>query len=94
MQDVDPASGQVVTHKEEMPARMTSDAKDREKIRKKLEACTDPINPEDHPLGIFNIISGRIRISHKLSMLTGLSCLGQSKCLITKPHGLRGFMVL
>lgn len=26
----------------------------------KLEACTHPLNPEDHPSGIFNIISGRI----------------------------------
>ena len=60
MKDTGTESDQVKTHKEEMPARLKSDSKDRENIREKLQTCIDPLNADDHPTGIINIVSGRI----------------------------------
>jgi len=60
MEDGSTESHEVTMHKEEMPARKKSDAVDRENIRAKLETCIDPLDTDDHPSGIVNIISGRI----------------------------------
>jgi len=51
---------EVSSHKEENPARVKSDGKDRQNIRAKLEMSTDPLDPTDHPDEIVNIVSGRI----------------------------------
>ncbi|KAG0722059.1 hypothetical protein GWK47_045188 [Chionoecetes opilio] len=51
---------QAMIHKEEMPGRIASDAKDRENIQHKLEMCINPFSREDHPEGIVNIVTGRI----------------------------------
>ena len=51
---------EATTHKEEMPSRMASDAKDRGSIQQKLEICIDPLNSDNHPDGIVNIVTGRI----------------------------------
>ena len=53
-------SVEVSSHKEENPARVKSDGKDRQNIRAKLEMSTDPLDPNDHPDEIMNIVSGRI----------------------------------
>ena len=50
----------VTTHKEEKPARIKSDAVNREKIHEKLNQCLDPLDPTDHPEGITNIVTGFI----------------------------------
>lgn len=48
-------------HKEEMNARIASDAKDRAKIRQKLRESIDPLDPSSHPSEAFiQIVSGRI----------------------------------
>ncbi len=47
-------------HKEENKGRMASDRQDREGIHKKLEMCIDPLDPEKHPDGIVDIVSGRV----------------------------------
>ena len=60
MKDVNKQSHQVNHHKEEMSARKKSDAKDRENIREKLQSCIDPLDPDDHPTDIINIVSGQI----------------------------------
>ena len=54
------AKTQAMVHKEEMPGRITSDSRDRDNIRRKLEMCTDPLDSEDHPKGIVNTVTGRI----------------------------------
>jgi hypothetical protein len=51
---------EVTTHKEEKPARVTTDAKDRDKIRDKLLTCIDPLDPASHPAGFINVVTGRI----------------------------------
>ena len=45
---------EVMSHKEEKPSRITSDAKDRDKIREKLLTCIDPLDPTGHPAGLIN----------------------------------------
>ena len=51
---------ELLSHKEENPARVKSDGKDRKNIRNKLEVSIDPLDPTDHPQEIVNIVSGRI----------------------------------
>ena len=50
----------VTTHKEEGDSRIMSDSVDRMKICDKLGTCIDPFDPEDHPEGLLNIVSGQI----------------------------------
>ena len=49
---------EATTHNEEMPGRMASDAKDKGNMQ--LEMCIDPLNSDNHPDGIVNIVTGRI----------------------------------
>lgn len=57
---VDSGEKEVTSHKEEKPSRITSDAKDRDKIRDKLLSCIDPLDPTDHPASLINVVTGRI----------------------------------
>ena len=50
----------VTVHKKEMPARKQADAVDREKLRKRLTTCIDPLQPENRPNGLVNIVTGRL----------------------------------
>ena len=43
-----------------MPARIKADSVDRDKLRKKLEMCIDPLSTEHHTDGIVNIATGEI----------------------------------
>ena len=47
-------------HKEEMTGRIVSDTTDRLKIRNKLSSCIDPLDPNGHPPGITDSVTGRI----------------------------------
>ena len=49
-----------IVHKEEMPSRIKADEVDREKIRRMLESCVNPLVPSRHPETLFNIQSGNI----------------------------------
>ena len=51
---------EATTHKEEIPGRIASDANDRGNTQQKLEMCIDPLNSDNHPDGIVNIVTGRI----------------------------------
>ena len=42
-----------------MPDRNVSNAKNRENIQHKLEMCIEPLNSDNNPEGIINIITGR-----------------------------------
>ena len=50
----------VLCHKEESHLRIKSDSKDREKLRKYLTTCINPLSVEDHPKEIVNIHSGKL----------------------------------
>jgi hypothetical protein len=55
---VDGARSNVQTgHKEEGKQRITNDSDDRDGIRKKLETCIDPLDPEKHPDESVNIVT-------------------------------------
>lgn len=45
-------------HKEEVKGRITADKADREGLRQKLNICTDPLNSEQLPEGIINVLNG------------------------------------
>ena len=49
-------------HKEESIGRMKADSADREKLRKKLEVCIDPLEEtgEEFATSVVNIVSGKI----------------------------------
>ncbi|KAL8568389.1 hypothetical protein ACOMHN_066414 [Nucella lapillus] len=48
------------THKEESPARMESDKKDREGVRKKIVMCIHPLDPDVHPEQLVNVANGSL----------------------------------
>ena len=50
----------IETHKEEMTARIKADSVDRNKLRKKLEMCIDPLSIDHHTDCIVNIATGAI----------------------------------
>lgn len=47
-------------HKEEMPARIKSDAADRMSIQRKLTQCIDPIQEDQYPNKLVNIVTGQV----------------------------------
>ena len=47
-------------HAEESSARICNDGKDRANIRTKLEACINPLDPEQLSPGLVNIVTGKI----------------------------------
>ena len=47
-------------HKEELKRRIAADKADRESVRRKLQLCIHPMNPEDHPPKVVNIAIGKI----------------------------------
>ena len=49
---------EATTHKEEIHGRIVSDAKARGPTE--LQMCIDPLNSDNHPDGIVNIVTGRI----------------------------------
>ena len=56
----DSVEREVICRKEEKPSRITSDAKDRNKIWEKLLTCIDPLDPNAHPTDLINVVAGRI----------------------------------
>ena len=50
----------VTVHKEEMPSRKQTDAADRQHIREKLGISIDPLQPNGHPKGLINIVTGKV----------------------------------
>jgi hypothetical protein len=50
-------------HKEESTQMITNDSGDRDRLRKKLESCIDPLDSEKHHDEIVDIVTGRIGTS-------------------------------
>ena len=51
---------EATTRKEEMPGRIASVANDRGNTQQKRGMCIAPLNSDNHPDGIVNIVTGRI----------------------------------
>ena len=63
MRDADPSvKGQIVQtqHKEESKARIKTDSTDRQGIKRKLDACIDPLNENQHTDKLVNIVTGQV----------------------------------
>ena len=43
-----------------MPSRIQSDGVDREKLKDRLNTCIDPLQPDSHPPGLINVVTGRL----------------------------------
>ncbi len=67
------------SHKEEAASRISSDKKDREALKRKLEMCIHPLKPELHPEQLVNVANGTIGIS-KINVDQAVS-IGQSQLL-------------
>ena len=50
-------------HKEEAAARTDNDKKDREALKRKLEMCIHPLEPETHPEKLVNVENGTVGAS-------------------------------
>ena len=50
----------VTRHKEEHGARIAADNDDRQKLRQKIEMSIHPLQADEHPEGLVNIVSGKI----------------------------------
>jgi len=82
LRDVDDITGDRTVmmnkHKEEMPARINADDKDRQRVREVLSLCIDPLKPEDQSDGIVNIATGLVcnnPVNVDTSVANGLSSM-------------------
>ena len=50
-------------HKEEAAARIDNDKKDSEALKRKLEMCIHPLEPETHPEKLVNVENGAVGAS-------------------------------
>jgi len=50
----------MTSREKEKPSRLTSNAKDRDKLRDKLLTCIAPLDPYSYPADLGNVIAGRI----------------------------------
>lgn len=66
-------------HKEEATARITSDKKDREVLKSKVEICIHPLKPELHPEQLVNVANGTVGTS-QINVDQAVS-IGQSQLL-------------
>jgi len=53
------AEREVASHEKEKPSRITSDAKDRDKIRKRL-TCITPLDKYSHPADLVSVVTDLI----------------------------------
>ena len=58
-------------HKEESKARIQADISDRMKLRERINQCIDPLDPADHSITLFNIVSGKL-VAESANVQSGL----------------------
>ena len=66
------------SHKEETAARIKEDDQDRKALCDKLELCIDPLDPERHPDGLMNIVSGQV-VNHSSVNVDMVQLLGKTQ---------------
>ena len=74
-------------HKEEMPSRIKADEVDREKIRRILRSCINPLDPSRHPETVFSMQSGNIA-HENVNVLMPIP-LARSRWMHSKKVGLK-----
>ena len=63
----DVANSQLL-HKEEFAACIEADVKDQKAVQDKLTSSIDPLDPEQHPNGLINTVSGKIIMSPSINV--------------------------
>lgn len=76
MRDETPATH--TSHKEEMKARIKTDAKDRKALQDKLQLCIDPLSSDEHPNELVNIVSGKV-VAHPSVNVDRAVALGETQ---------------
>ena len=74
----------VTVHKKEIHARKQADAVDRE-----VTTCIDPLQPENHPNGLVNIVTGRLSpdvVNVDTSVSTGVKQMKHSGLRVSTNH--------
>ena len=66
------------SHIEETAAGIKGDDQDRKALRDKLELCIDPLDPEQHPDGLMNIVTGQV-VSHSSVNVDKAQLLGNTQ---------------
>jgi len=51
---------EMMSREKEKTLRITSNAKDRDKIRDKLLTCIAPLDPRSHPADLVNVVTSRV----------------------------------
>ena len=70
-------------HKEEMKARITSDAQDGAKIEDELQESVDALDPSTHPKDtIIQIVNGKIATDPGINVHEAVSIGQEMKCKI------------
>ena len=59
-------------HKEEMRSRICADQRDRKTLREKLELCINPLDPEQHPQALVNVVTGKVVTNPSLNVSNAL----------------------
>ena len=75
-----------------MLARTQADTVNIEKLRKRLPTCIDPLQPENHPNGLVNIVTGRLPpdvVNVDTSVSTGLKQMKHSGPRVSTNHFLK-----
>lgn len=67
MRDLDTANIQM-THQEEAKARIKSNGIDRKALHEKLSVCIDPLNPNQHPNNLINIVTGEVMMNDSINV--------------------------
>ena len=80
-------------HKEEIPARIKSDTKDRNVLCEKVELWMDPLDPDQYQDGLVNVVTGKI-VVHPLVDVNNAITLGKNQIEAFEKNWIGGFMIL
>ena len=65
-------------HKEEMLCRNKSGAQDRNALREKIELSIYPLDPEQHQVGLVNVVTGKVVVVHTSVKVNNAAILGEN----------------
>ena len=65
-------------HKEEMRSRICADQRDHKTLQEKLELCINPLDPEQHPQALVNVVTGKVVTNPSVNVSNALQ-LGRAQ---------------
>lgn len=88
MRDEEPTT--ITHHKEEGQGRIKGDASDRKALREKLSITIDPLDPQTHPKGLVNVVTGEVINLEKVNVDDALQ-IGRSQMVKFESNLPEGF---